>query len=62
MKVVLAYIELGRREGAKLVAGGQRDVEHAAALVDRQRCGLAGGAEQREAVQAVARWLDSMLR
>lgn len=27
MKKVLAYTELGRREGAKLVAGGKRDVE-----------------------------------
>jgi aldehyde dehydrogenase (NAD+) len=27
MKRILAYVELGRREGAKLVAGGTRDVE-----------------------------------
>lgn len=27
MKRVLAYVELGRREGAKLVAGGKRDVD-----------------------------------
>jgi acyl-CoA reductase-like NAD-dependent aldehyde dehydrogenase len=27
MKKVLAYVELGRREGAKLVAGGKRDVD-----------------------------------
>lgn len=29
MKRVLAYVELGRREGAKLVAGGARDIEGA---------------------------------
>jgi acyl-CoA reductase-like NAD-dependent aldehyde dehydrogenase len=27
MKRILAYVELGRREGAKLVAGGKRDVD-----------------------------------